>query len=74
MRSLMRMSQRGSPSRPLPPTPTPTRRALKPSQPLLNVLPGYTALVMDTNILMCVGVLTGIASGIEPTGLIRDDR
>ena len=49
------MSQRASPPRHLQPTPVPARRIPKPaapSRPLLDVLPGYTVLVVDTNILL----------------------
>lgn len=50
LRNLVKMS-----SRPSQPSPQPKRRAPKssaPTRPLLNVLPGYTVLVVDTNILL----------------------
>lgn len=55
LRSLVRMSQRTSP-RAAPPLPLiPSRRGPKPpapTRPMLKVLPGYTVLVVDTNILL----------------------
>lgn len=51
----MRMLQCASPPRHPQPTPVPARRIPKsaaPPRPLLKVRPGYTILVVDTNILL----------------------
>lgn len=55
LRNLVRMSQRTSPRAAPPSPPVPSRRGPKshaPTRPMLNVLPGYTVLVVDTNILL----------------------
>lgn len=55
MRNLVKMSQRSSSRAVPPPARVSSRRAPKPAgptRPLLKVLPGYTVLVVDTNILL----------------------
>lgn len=63
LRSLLNSSQHPSPSPPPKPRPTPRRPRKVQSAPRLTIVPGYTNLVLDTNILL--SSLSVIASIVE---------